>query len=264
MNGEIYGECHRKALLRYLGVETDKSEDSLDNFDGGFNNEYTWEKYLAAALKDSVILQKDYPVSWEVVEGKSGEGSADLTVLAKDADSTVQYGIELKGLVSVDSAIGVFCEDRVDVKHLIQAAHYALRSGVPFTLIYTYRSISVVPYWAKKYTLMLRKKKNTDYLYPFTKEYPIGFDAGKVYYMVGDKKVLTKITVDGINDYYKLILEMEEKKELYHRVTKLDLAGAALPWDPCGFCPFKDACDDFETNFDAWLDKAKLLAGASL
>lgn len=264
-NGEVYGTCHRLALARYKGHQApiDPDGDSYHWFDAGYANEDAWMQKLTksvAAMGPEYQLkaEEDCPTKWETSSGVAVTGRPDLMVWK---DGSPLLGIELKVVCTTNSAVSVFCEDKPKVTNLIQAAHYSMEHGCPFNLVYSYRSSGPVPFWANKFKDKLRKKRNTYYIDPFIKEFKIGFDSGRIYYIKDNgERVDTPLTAEGIRNYYELIVDMDTNKDLHARVTNKDLSGKMLPWDPCGFCPLKEACDDYEFSFDAWMDKIELIS----
>ena len=188
-------------------------------------------------------------------------------------------GLELKVVCAVNSAVNIYCEDKPKISNLIQAAHYSMAHGCPFNLVYSFRNRSIVPGWASKFKDKLtvkekvfppRMRKDGTYgkefvkreysIEPFTKEFRVGFEDDKVYYLKDNgERVDTPLTGEGIRRYYELIVDMEKNKDLHTRIAHTDLEGKLLPYDPCNYCPFKDACDDFEYDYDAWMDKIELI-----
>ncbi len=276
-DGEVYGACHRKALARYKGYQPPIEPISYTWFDAGFANEEAWMQKMEAAVEQmgpeyTLKAEEECPIVWEAQDGVKVTGRPDI-MLFKDGAPIL--GLELKVVCAANSAIGIYCENKPKIANLIQAAHYSMAHGCPFTLVYSFRSRSAAPGWASKFKDKLRlsyektftnsktgrsftKREYT--IEPFTKEFRIGFDEGKVYYLTEDgTRVDTPLTEQGIRDYYDLIVRMDKDRDLHTRITQMDLAGNMLPYDVCNYCEFKDACDQFENDYDAWFDKVKLI-----
>lgn len=275
--GEIYGTCHRKSLARLLGHQTKIEPISYQWFDAGFANEDAWERKFRKAMQDmgagyNVKFEEECPVKWENDYGVAVTGRPDLMVFR---DEKPILGLELKVVCAVNSAVNVYCEEKPKINNLIQAAHYSMIHGCPFSLVYSWRSRARVPGWAERH----KEKLNLTYektftnaktgksftrreysIDPFVKEFRLGFDNDRVYYVTeSGKRVDTPLTAQGIRDYYNLISRMKDEKTLVQRISSLDLAGNQLPYDTCKYCEFSEACNQFEFDYDAWVDKVKLI-----
>lgn len=278
--GDVYGKCHRIAFARYKGLQPQIEKTSFVWFDAGYANEDAWLQKLTKtvdAMGDDYTLksEEDCPIKWEI-DGVKVTGRPDLMIYNKDE---AILGLELKVVCAVKSAINVYCEDKPKIDNLLQAAHYSMEHNCPFNLVYSYRSRSFAPSWASRYADKLtviekvfpaKKKKDGTYgkpfvkrdyqLEPFIKEFKIGFEDDHVYYIKEDgTKVITQFTAEGIRKYYGMIVDMDKNKHLYTRVSQKDLFGEILPYNPCNYCEFSDACEDNENDYDAWLDKVALI-----
>jgi hypothetical protein len=272
---EVYGTCHRKSLARYLGLEVEPDSTSQVYFDAGFANEAIWEIRAKQALGHSdyshlkVLVEEECPVAWANADGVPVTGRPDMMLWN---DDTPVLGFEFKSVSAVKSACSLLIEDAPKTDNLIQAAHYSMEHGCPFSLIYSYRSRAFTgwlgPWLAKKHGKLdllvehpSRFGKAPEYsIEPFDKEFLLGWEDGHLYYMrESGERVDTPITEDGIRRYYNAITEMQTNKDLFVRTTKLKLDGTQYPWDPCGNCEFKPACDQFEHSYDDWVDKVTLI-----
>lgn len=272
-DGEIYGKCPRITFARSLGYQAPIEPESFEWFDAGFANEEAWMtklKLTADKLGYTLLAEEECPIKWEI-EGKFVTGRPDIMLWEDDKPIV---GFELKSVSAVNSAVNIKCEDKPKIDNLLQAAHYSMAHNCPFILVYSYRSRSVVPGWAFKFKDQLRlswekttiNKNGKPYtrreysIDPFTKEFHIGFEDDKLYYITeSGKRVNTPLTGEGIKRYYSHVATMDQKQDLGPRVTNKDLAGDELPWDPCANCPFVEACDQFEDNYQAWLDKVSVI-----
>lgn len=272
-DGEIYGTCARFAMARYKGHQPKIQPESFDWFDAGFANEGVWEDKIKASRHGyEVKFEEECPISWEI-DGVPVTGRPDVMLF--DEYGPV-LGLELKAICTVNSAIGVYCEDKPKTSNVLQTAHYSQAHGCPFILVYSYRGRSRVPGWAERqfkdklrlsyertFTNSKTGKEFTKREYaidPFTKEFKLGFDGGLIYYVtpVGDR-VDTVCTAGGIKEYYRLIVDCVKNELMPPRISRKDITGKRLPYDPCKTCPFVEACDRYEEDYQAWLDKVEVI-----
>ncbi len=262
-DGQIYGECHRVALARLLGAEKDTPENRKIMFAQGNANEDTW----AGLLRDAgceIVREEEYPVTWPIPgTDRVATGRPDIligeTEFYRAGNGIVQakfvpkLGLELKGVFSHSTAFGVEIEGRPQNKHLCQAAFYSMALGkLPYVLCYTSGSVVDLMYWAQK---ICGLKK----LQPFYRFFYLEWRDETLWYRdeKSDEAIETKITTQGLVDYYKLVVEMEQTKQLGPRPTADFLNGEKSKWDACGICEFKNACDNSEDSFDDWLAEIK-------
>jgi hypothetical protein len=138
INNNVYGVCHRKAYLRYYGIETPLDGPIELMTTQGEKNEELWLEELAAGLPEGYVVkdQNEFPCVWDVgvkafafkkdgTLGKkkvdvTGSGSPDVTIWNKE-DYPV-LGLELKNISSFSKTKGAHYELRPNNDHLIQAA----------------------------------------------------------------------------------------------------------------------------------------------
>ncbi len=247
-DGEVIGKCHRKALVRYLGL--DKSEGGNLFFDMGLANEDLWVKKLKQSWSGTFKCEEEIPIEWEV-DGVKVTGRPDI-VLFEDGNPVV--GIELKSVGAVNTAVGILYDNKPKLDNLLQAAHYSKHIGVPFYLVYTSFVQGDLQYWTQKQYL---EKKIT----PFIKEFKVTVAAdGSICYETEKGKVVKSVaTWSGITDFYKLIVAMPKEKTLYSRFKDQRIDGKPLPYDPCGYCPYQKVCDRYEDDYDSWIDAVKVI-----
>lgn len=251
-NGEVVGKCHRQSLARYLQLEEEEDVVGTSSqmfFALGAANELYWVDVLERSLdeKFTIKCEEEIPTSWVTSSGVPVTGRPDIVIFEEESPIV---GIELKALAADNAAAGVKFQ-KPKIKHVLQAAHYSWQLGVPFNLVYTWYSQSSMPFWARKTT----KEK---VLRPFVKEYNLGWEGSKLYYMDGNTRVDTDITVESIQDYYELVVDMDKQKNLYSRVESKDIFGNQEPFNECDYCPLKDICDMYEHDYDTWVDFVKL------
>lgn len=158
--GEVVGSCHRIAHLRSLGIELDPPPDSrLIMFQVGTAN----EDLVAADLKHTcapnevVLREEEIPIEWMTGNGTKVTGRPDMVVCQlseivptiSGIVSTARpvFGVEIKSIASVWTSRDVLGERMPKMEHLIQAAHYSWKLGVPFRLLYKQYAIQEIPGW---------------------------------------------------------------------------------------------------------------------
>lgn len=154
--GEVAGNCVRKAHLRSLGIELDPpTEDKLIMFDLGFASEDIVYAKLASALADTghvILREEEIPIEWTTSNGTKVTGRPDV-VICKAADelpevknpkslleqigATPILGLELKSVHSLWVAREVLFNKKPKLPNVIQAAHYMWKLDVPYKLVYS-------------------------------------------------------------------------------------------------------------------------------
>jgi hypothetical protein len=258
-DGQIHGECHRKSLARMLGHDKPAEPDRAPMFDAGNANEDIWAAKLKAA---SVIFRREdeCPVVWPVPgTDKIVTGRPDflLGMEAHGGKFIPQFGLELKGVFSHSTAVGIVYENRPQTKHVLQAGFYSMALDfLPYAICYTNPAVIDLQYWA------IKKFGAPKKLQPFYQIFYLRWVDGALQYRDerSDEWVATKFTAQGIADYYQLVAEMEAKQELGPRPVAEFSDGVPMPanWGgACGNCPFKSACDSVEDNYVEWLGQIK-------
>jgi hypothetical protein len=146
-NGDHTGNCLSKTYLRYSGVDTSSlEEENIPNggrelmFSAGRFNEDAWMTVLSASgYKGKILREEDIPISWKTRRTKTKVTGRPDIVLCK-SDGTPVTGLELKLICSIWTARTVLINRTPKMSHLIQAAHYMWKLGVPFELWYTSRT----------------------------------------------------------------------------------------------------------------------------
>jgi len=271
-DGKVYGECHRVALSRLLGVDKEVDDSRHIMFDAGRTAEDSWaEKLTAAGI--TFRREEEIQITWPVPghEGRVVTGRPDIVIgdrLPSEWELGINnglssaepgfrptFGLELKGIYSAGSAVRVQCEGVPDPKHLAQAGFYSMALGIPYAICYTNPSVWDVPFWAKE------ARKTTKKLEPFYKIFYLEWRDGLLCYRDEslDTWVPTVYTTEGIASYYKMVLELEAGKFLGKRVDGGMADGSEMPYSKCKYCPFSAACDvyDVDRSFDNWLASCK-------
>jgi len=250
VNQHVIGKCHRLSLARYLGLQESHEDHTNTIFESGYANEEVWMSKLALGWHGELTGDSKYPIKWEI-DGVTVSGRPDIVLL--DDDKKPVFGIELKVVESYKSASSLWYERKPKTDNLIQAAHYSLKFGIPWILVYTFSGIVAPPYWAvRKYSL----PKGAE-VRPFKMEFPLFWQDGVLGYLYNGDRIMTEITAQSIDDYYQLVVDMSREKDLYLRHSSLDVHGQSQGWNACDYCSAKDACDSYEQHGDyqQWQDE---------
>lgn len=266
---EVAGKCHRQTLLRLLGIPSEDADYSKElMFDSGRGNEDLWYSVLARSYKDGVILrEEEIPIQWQTKNGTHVSGRPDLVLC--DHDKKPVLGLELKLLCSFWTARSVLLGEPKTM-HLMQAAHYSWKLGVPFELWYTSRVDWPVMGWAAKHLpkqgepgsehLEWNDKGEVRKIVPFKLGFLLTQDEeGFIHYsVVGRDEPPTKsiVSIPRIEAYYEYISTMAERKDLGPRPQNLTATGEQVSWSFCSYCPLQSVCDA-HSDFDEWLKEAK-------
>lgn len=153
-HGNVIGTCAALAYLRYKGIkisEVDPNKELM--FAGGRLNEDHWFSVLKESYDGPILCEEDIPTCWETSQGIKVTGRPDIVLCEAKGISidtirfTPKYGIELKQIMSVNSAYNVLINGEPQLKHLMQAAHYMWQLDCPFELWYTNRNNLDMPSW---------------------------------------------------------------------------------------------------------------------
>lgn len=247
----VLGKCARLSLARFKGLQEPHDDHTHTIFESGYANEEVWMSKLRLAWSGEVTGDAAFPLSWQI-DGRTVSGRPDI--ILKDESGVAVAGAELKVVESIQSATSLYFECKPKTDNLIQAAHYSLKFGLPWSLIYTFSGVGSPPYWAiKKFDL----PKGT-MVRPFKLEFKLFWQDGTLGYLTPDgESVMTIVTEQSINDYFQLVSEMERENDLFLRHPSLDLQGKFQGFNSCDYCSLRDQCDNFERhgNVQLWLDE---------
>lgn len=226
--------CPHEALGRFMGYEK-SSVDSQGYFDGGIANELIWERNIEVALKSGDTpfnahrCEEDIPVVYELDGKYRITGRPDLVVGNElEGEFKPELGMELKGCYGIGSAVDKLYGLKPDGKHICQAAFYMKVLDIPWTIPYTINVTGDLNYFQKKdhgrHKLSLGKV-----------EFPLRYaeDGNTVEYQKTDGNwCQTVITWEGILDYYRLVADMYDSKQVgVTRISELDALGQPVPFD---------------------------------
>lgn len=265
--GEIHGNCHRRTLLRFLGIDSPTDDRAVHFFRAGASNEVEWAKLLSEVWPGRVLREEETGIAWSLPHPGTGEevavtGRPDVVLC--DDDGVPQTGIELKKVCSSYRAVKTFMQFDPSPEHLVQAAHYSWQLGkLPWILSYTSDSSYDTPGWCWKAK------------YPWLQPVQRKIQPGRMHFYLGwqddtfcfihpltGQVVPTKITSAGIERYYQLVLAMDATRQVGPRPSEDPIYEGGGDPDPCKYCAFKAACDkaDRTDDFDEWLDAARVAA----
>jgi hypothetical protein len=265
----VIGKCHRLAHLRSLGIQEQHDAETYLMFGAGLDNEEQWVQTLSKGWKGVILREEEIPVVWTTSNGTQVTGRPDIVLCSED--KTPKLGIELKLVSSVWTANSVHYKLEPKTDHLVQAAHYMWRLGIPFKLVYSSRVNWLVPYnlkrtLADRYDVKMIEGKNgleAWEIKPFIREYNLSFENGVLsYYTCGMPcPQATIITVEGIERYYEIVSKIPETKNLGPRPAQKNMLGERATYNPCDYCPLASVCDAYDnsSDYEYWLDQATLL-----
>lgn len=158
-NGDIAGQCHRKAHLRSLGVEIETpTVDKLIMFELGFANEQVILDQLNSIINDNIasapegrtspyviLTEEEIPISWKTSNGTVVSGRPDIVIC--EVSDRLEYeilketpkpllGIEAKSCHSLWTVRDVLFGGAPKLDHMVQAAHYMWKLNIPYKIIY--------------------------------------------------------------------------------------------------------------------------------
>ena len=260
-DGRIVGKCSRLSHLRSVGIDEEKDIDTYLMFAAGFLNEDAWLDCLKASWQGTIKCEEEIPVSWTTENGIVVTGRPDIVLCSSSGKP--ELGLELKLVSSPTTAYNVAAKGLPNLDHIIQAAHYMWQLDTPFKLVYTSRSV-----YGLGFPAMQKKwKEQPQFLNeeegwktkPFVVDYDLWFDNGTLCYSATHigQEVQTGVTLDGIVSYYEKTSKMAESKDLGPRVTTLNADGTKPSWTKCGSCSFSEQCDNFEHDYELWLDNIR-------
>lgn len=146
-DGDIIGSCAAATYLRMKGINgkpVDINKELM--FAGGRLNEDHWISVLqSSGFEGKILAEEDIPTRWETSNGVPVTGRPDIVLCQTEDKPTV--GIELKQVMSINSAYNVLVAKEPQLKHLMQAAHYMWQLDCPFELWYTNRNNLDMPSW---------------------------------------------------------------------------------------------------------------------
>ena len=247
-NGEVHGTCHRIALSRMLGVDKPVDAPRRIMFAAGNANEDIWYEIVKRGWNGKIFREEEIAVEW-TVPGSDVKVTGRPDMVLADENGVPVQGIELKGVFSLGTAKSVELDGKPKDEHLIQAAMYSMLLNIPWTLAYTNASVVDLQFDRKKYGLAK--------IEPFYRMFQLTWEDDRLFYLDEHKseKVRTEITKSSLTDFYSMIVEMRDTKQLGPRPASGGMDGSKAYWSKCDakYCPFSAACDKHEDNYDKWI-----------
>lgn len=252
--GKFYND-----VARFMGYSFPHGNSTKDIFDLGYSNESVWEQKFAAA-EIPFTGDSDHPLKYEI-DGVNVTGRPD-TVVGEYAPSSIgpgfdevfepEFGIEHKVIASFKVAGRMLKDPKPKDENFVQACHYSYKFNLPWTIVYSQYSIHQPDWWDKKDLVEMGYTE----IPPFKKEFQIGCDAGKFYWQdtqVG-RRVDTAVTAQGIQEYYELILETIERKDLTKvKQSMVDIYGNMMYYDPNAYDEVR-LTTDMSKGWDHWIE----------
>ena len=260
-DGIILGADPREAVLRSQGIQIPTTMDDGLLFQAGHSNEDNLAQWMDSAGMN-YLQEEDCPVQWSVTSGDTTFpviGRPDFKVL--DDTGKDQYGIELKGIFSVGTAMDVahFLGANPKVINVCQSAHYSYKNNrLPWLLVYVNRGWHNVFYFgASRFKMDHRSLKLDDKtgkpitMSPFMTLYDLDWDGDTV--LINNKPTL--ITGAGIDRYYQYLADCVVNKVIPSEHTSVDIWGKKLKKDKSKlYYSFKEASTD---SWDQWVEDCK-------
>jgi hypothetical protein len=278
--GDFAGACPRTVHLRQLGYELEVPDDSkMIMFQMGIANESVVFKDLmhTSGPQEVILQEEEIPISWLTSNGTKVTGRPDMVLCNKKDGQTIPFlGIEIKSIASVWTSREVLFEGQPKLPHLLQAAHYSWKLGVPFRLIYKQYSNQAVPGWAGKLFpkqgephsqhISYNEKGDIKYIEPFEIAYELEWDSSSRKYLRYRREIAiedgeqeldwtrTLISQQDVERFYEFVSQMGTTKVLGVRPMTIDAQGNEKNYSNCGYCPLKDTCDKHESKgYDKWM-----------
>lgn len=247
--GDIYG-CHRAAIARALGLEDTIDYHSRLFFDAGEGIEEILRPKFEAGWTDVVKCEEEIPVKWTTEAGHTVTGRPDFVLCDSKGDTYApKVGIELKTIVSYNGMKRVWFDHKPEAKHVIQSAHYMWQHKCPWVLTY----VSPARYMASLYDFKKMPREAKMKLHPFRVHFYLEYRNDQLFYKFHEKETETIITTKGINDYYDLIKECIDTKQLFFHPVSKYIDGSDMPYNHEAYCTYCKAVDEVGGNFDDWV-----------
>lgn len=286
-DGSVVGKCARQTYLRLVGIDADVDDASRElMFAAGRTNEDSWKDlFIRAGIPESFIRCEDeVPIHWTTKSGRSVTGRPDLVIgewtgVTDKATWRPIKGIELKLVSSVWTGRDVALKGQPKSMHLMQAAHYSWKLGVPFELWYTARAdFAIGSGWEQKNFpnmgmpgsefIEYNEKGGKKKLKPFIVGYELAWNEKDElqYRRIGPYTspwTLTFISKKGIEDYFELVddlaaRDMKNVSALPPRPLNLNPTGDKEGYSICSYCPMEKVCDSTEKfGLKKWVQAAE-------
>ena len=252
-DGRVLGTCHRISMARLLGVEEAKGRNTKIMFQAGELMEEGFAQLLVESGACQVLRSDAISIDAKVM-GSTRKLLGRPDVVLADAEGKPVMVLEHKAVFSLGTAQLVYLDKKPKAANLVQCASYGHYLGLPAVLAYS--NAGFYPLYPGD-----KKKYGMSSIGPFYRFFFTEWRDGTLYYRAdgSDSWVKTLITGQGIEDYFALVAEAAEKKELGPRVDSSYADGSPNRWgegSDCKFCAFNQRCQDIEDkriSFDDWI-----------
>lgn len=268
----VYGDCPRKAHIRYLGIDIVADAMTHEIFDEGITNEDIVNELFVNGLealgsKLTLKREEETPVAWSLPSGRLVTGRPDFVFF--DGDKPM-YMVELKKKLGYYGVRNSTYECKPDTKHLCQAAHYSWQLGlIPTFLVYRSGGIYHLDSDMRRDQIKASGiTRAVEYqgarpakVMPHYTIYELTWKDNVLYYQSDDMKeaLPTVITPEGIQAFYEATDSIIEAKSLGPRPTSKNVVpGLKAGYSPCSYCELKEICDSHEDDYDTWIDHVKI------
>jgi len=235
---KVFGGCQRIAVLRLHEVAPKVSNRSYLYFNTGVAIENELVNKLRSNGEN--VLTEDESRVFKQFNGVTVSGTPDAILPDRG------YGIELKTINSLSTAVKILVKDKPKTDNIIQAATYSYFTQLPFYLLY-YNSNSFMPdYQAiKEYEKPLQPEMIEYYLY---------WEDGSLW--VNDNRTI--VTPSGIENTWLKLTDNINNNILPPKVSMYDVYGEReTGTSKCQYCAFKDICKEKITKLDEFVIKCK-------
>jgi len=265
--GEVMGTCHRIAMLRKMGHNVPFEPTRSIMFAAGrFNEEVVLAALANAGQAARPGVQGEFHV--DIADNIRVTGTPDVVLL--DAEGNISGVLELKNVSSIYTARSVMGKREPKGDHLIQAALYSWMMGFkPATIVYSSSMDWHIPFAPKFIAEDMDGRPGVRY----DKDRPMCIEPqfviyetqwgsnGHLEYRHEDEVTFTttEVSVDSISSYYVAVADMPASKVLGPRPSQNGVHGQK-GYNKCDpkYCALADVCKKKESNFDLWLDSAKI------
>ena len=264
--GEIMGTCHRITHLRKEGIQVPIEPERTIMFECGRNNELAVLRFLEAGGQPA-RKGEDGELSMEIAPGITVTGTPDVFLL--DVSGKPFHILELKNVSSIYTIRSVSGKAEPKSPHLIQAALYSMLSGLPASIVYTSAMDWHIPFAPKFIAEDMKGKPGVKYdndrpmcIQPQFVIYDTTWkDDTFAYRLEWDRAWNpTRITKQGLVDYYSAVDAMAKQEQLGPRPSKKTVTGGKS-YNPCdpSYCKLANVCSSKEAQgYRAWKDAAIL------
>jgi len=280
--GKWYGQCPRRVIARYYGIQTEDTSGHRDSkflmFDGGYTNEDSWVQLLTKAWRGNVLRETECEVNTYI---QSAEAPVPLSgrpdILLTDKLNQPVVGFELKQVSSIWTARSVLVQGVPKLSHLCQALNYQILLKAPaYELWYTARTKypnfkffgkllfetegeTAVPAHLLQHC-EFNDKGSIKALHPFMSGYKMELVDGKLVVtqmtrdFVGEPQP-TIITLEGIQDFWGEIVKCIKSDRLPEAPESVDVFGNRLSYKSCDYCDAacQAACQADPKELGDWL-----------